>query len=346
MSTSSAPSASYRAPSWFVELFGLERVEEGQIVSLGGQDFVVRGGIPRSRRLLSESQHQTANAFGFKWHQRQTFEGEALMNQFQEWLETKYGRIDPDGWFKDLGPRPLVLDAGCGAAMGGLALLHRVLPHCRYLGVDVSNAVDVAAQRFAERGLEAGFLQVDLMAVPLQERSVDVVFSEGVLHHTDSTERALKAVAKLLRPGGRFLFYVYRRKGPIREFTDDYIRDQLQAMAPAAAWEALKPLTQLGKTLGELDVEIDIPEPIAVLGIPAGRINVQRFFYWHVAKAFYGPHLSFDEMHHLNFDWYAPKNAHRQSAEEVRAWCRDAGMTIEHEKVEDPGITVIARKAA
>ncbi len=49
-----------------------------------------------------------------------------------------------------------------------------------------------------------------------------MIFSEGRTHHTDSTRAALEAVARLLAPGGRLLFYVYRRKGPVREFTDYY----------------------------------------------------------------------------------------------------------------------------
>ena len=238
------------------------------------------------------------------------------------------------------------IDAGCGAGMSALELFGELLGRVRYLGVDVSEAVDVAAARFAERGIEAAFLQADISNLPLPPASADLIFSEGVLHHTNSTRGSLGALAKLLKPGGRLLFYVYRRKGPVREFTDDLIREKLQSMSPQQAWEALEPLTQLGIALGELGTEIDIPQPIDLLGIPAGRIDVQRLFYWHVAKMFYRPDLSFDEMNHINYDWYAPANAARQSAEEVRTWCADFGLVVEREVVEEAGITIIARKAA
>jgi hypothetical protein len=49
-------------------------------------------------------------------------------------------------------------------------------------------------------------------------------------------------------------------------------------------------------------------------------------------------------MNHVNFDWFAPKNAHRQTAEEVRSWCDALNLTIEHERLEEAGITIIARK--
>src|SRR4029077_7824452 len=103
------------------------------------------------------------------------------------------------------------------------------------------------------------------------------------------------------------------KKGPIREYTDDLIREKRQAMTPEQSWDALMPLSKLGRMLGELHIEIEIPEAGELIDIPSGRINLQRFFYWHVLKAYYRPELSLEEMNHLNFDWYAPKNARRHT---------------------------------
>jgi hypothetical protein len=55
--------------------------------------------------------------------------------------------------------------------------------------------------------------------------------------------------------------------------------------------------------------------------------------------------MSLDEMNHINFDWFAPKNAHRQSADEVRTWCEELKLSIERDVVEEAGITIVARKA-
>ncbi len=104
------------------------------------------------------------------------------------------------------------------------------------------------------------------------------------------------------------------------------------------------PLTKPGAVLGQLDLEIDVPEPIDLLGIPAGRINLQRLFYWHIFKAVYRPEFDLEELNHINFDWYAPANAHRQTPEQVREWCAAADMRTEREVVEEAGITIIARK--
>lgn len=333
-----------RTPTWLVDLLGIDAPAEGARLELAGRPYVMRDGILRSQGTASAAQQQTAASFGFKWHQRSTFESAASIERMREWLVERYGDMDVAPYWTELPDHPVVLDAGCGAAMSALALFAPVLGRIRYLGADVSDAVDVAASRFDAAGVDGAFLQADLMHLPLPERSVDVIFSEGVLHHTDSTRAALLALARLLAPGGRFMFYVYRRKGPIREFTDDHIRARLQDMTPEQAWEALLPLTKLGRLLGDLGVEIDIPEDIDLLGIPAGPIDLQRLFYWHVFKAFHHPGLDLEELNHINYDWYAPRNAHRQSVEEVRAWCAEAGLEIERERVEEAGITVVTRK--
>jgi arsenite methyltransferase len=247
-------------------------------------------------------------------------------------------------WLSTPDKNTILLDAGCGSGLSALELFGERLNTVRYIGADISEAVDVAARRFAEHGIRGQFIQSDLTKLPFTEETIDVIFSEGVLHHTDSTRNALASVAKLLKSEGRIMFYVYNKKSPIREFTDDFIRERLQQLTPDQAWEALMPLTKLGETLGRLNVEVDVPERIDLLGVPQGKINLQRLFYWHIFKAYYRPEWSLEEMNHVNFDWYAPKNSFRQTPEEVRAWCAELNLVIEREVVEEAGITIIARK--
>lgn len=344
MSSTLSAQSEQRRPDWFWRFLGQDGPWHGRR-GIGGQHFIIRDGIPRAETLLSDAQAQTEETFAYKWKKRNTFESPPSLARMRAWLYERYGDPARADWLQQLGESPLMLDAGCGAGMSSLELFGGVLPRLRFLGIDVSSAVDVAARRFAERGLEnAAFMQADISNLPLPSASVDIIFSEGVLHHTDSTQYAITQLSRLLRSGGRFLFYVYRKKGPVREFTDDYIRDRLKVMPPQAAWEAMEPLTRLGIALGGLNAQVEVPEAIDLLGIPAGRIDVQRLFYWHVAKAYYHPNLTLDEMNHINYDWYGPANAARQTPEEVRGWCEEAGLAVEREVIEDAGITVIARK--
>jgi arsenite methyltransferase len=299
----------------------------------------------REQMQQSSEQTQTEEAFGFKWAKRDTYESKALAEKHSKWMLERYCKNDPEQIERWLAGGPKrILDAGCGAGWSGLIFFGDYLSNHKYIGADISSAVDVAKQRFEERGLTGEFIQASLFDLPIESDSLDMIFSEGVLHHTDSTKDAIAALTTKLKPGGRFLFYVYAKKGPIREFADDYIRDALQPLSDEQAWEAMKPLTLLGKSLGDLDATVDVPEDIPFLGIKKGPINVQRLFYWHVAKMFHSPELSVDELNHINFDWYRPLNCHRQTPEEVEAYCAEAGLAIEHMDVQEAGISVVAQK--
>lgn len=293
----------------------------------------------------SVEQVQTRDAFGFKWAQRATYESDAVKRASRDWLLERYCGNDParlEEWLAD--GKKVILDAGCGAGFSALLFFGEHLKRHHYLGVDISSAVEVARQRFAEQGLPGDFLQCDLMNLPLPDGSADIIFSEGVLHHTDSTKQAIRYLATKLKPGGRFMFYVYAKKAVIREFTDDHIRQQLMELSDEQAWKALEPLTKLGIELGKLDCEIEVPEDIPYLGIKKGRMDLQRFFYWNICKLYYRPDWSMDEMNHVNFDWFRPLNCHRQTPEQVQAWVAESGLHIERLNVQEAGITVVAKK--
>jgi SAM-dependent methyltransferase len=263
----------------------------------------------------------------------------------REWLLRKYCGGDEGmlaAWLG--GPRRIVLDAGCGSGYSARCLFGSLLHDHDYLGVDISAAAEVGRQAFRELGLPGDFLQCDMTSIPIPDGQVDLILAEGSLHHTDDTGEAIAKLAKKLAPGGRFLFYVYARKAPLREFADDLIRGELAPLSDEEAWEHLRPLTRLGVALGELDVEVDVPEAIPYLGIPSGPISVQELVYYAFVKAFYRADWSFEEMHHVNFDWYRPTNARRHTEEEVRAFVADAGLSIERFHAEPSGYAVVARK--
>ncbi len=295
----------------------------------------------------SPAQRQTEETFGFKWKKRDTYESEAVQQEWKRWLFDKYFDGDHARLEQLLasgqGARN-ILDAGCGSGGSALLLFGDHLKHHHYLGVDISRATEVAQQRFSEQGIPARFEQCDLNAIPEHHGQFDVIFSEGVLHHTDSVEKAILELSRRLKAGGKFLFYVYVKKAPVREFTDDHIRAALSAMDNTEAWKALEPLTRLGKTLGDLNIEIEVDEAIPYLGIEKGRYNLQRLFYYKICKAYYRPDYSLDEMNHINFDWFRPLNCFRHTPGEIETFCARADLRIDRLHVEESGITVIASK--
>ena len=166
------------------ELLSLPPLEEGARGEAGGIALELRDGILRAQSLASTAQSQTSEAFEFKWAKRESFEASHVRERTRRWLIARYGEIEGANWWSESGESPVVLDAGCGAAYSAVELLASRLHRLRYVGMDISPAVDVAAQRFSERGLPGAFIQADLMQPPFADATVDVVFSEGVLHHT------------------------------------------------------------------------------------------------------------------------------------------------------------------
>jgi len=316
-----------------------------------GMSALERLGIASESSVNSEGsysshQQQTSDTFGFKWAKRDTYDSPATQVNAYRWLIERYCDNDPhrlDQWLA--GGRKIILDAGCGAGYSALAFFgHRLNDH-DYVGVDISDAVKVARLRFREAGCSGDFLRRSLLDLDdIPDGSIDLIFSEGVLHHTDNTESAVRYLANKVKPGGLFMFYVYAKKAVIREFTDDYIREQLLALSDEEAWKALEPLTKLGIALGELNVNIEVPEDIPYLGINKGKLDIQRFFYWNICKLYYRPEYTLDEMNHINFDWFRPLNCHRHTPDEVRSWCEKSGMVIKSMNVQESGITVVAQK--
>ena len=310
-----------------------------------GREYPIRDAIPRFVELDDEGQAQTQSSFGFKWTKRDSFGSEGMQKELHGWLLDRYGFESGEEMREFFASRGRTLDAGCGAGFATSAWMKDGWNEhgAEWVGADISDAIDVARDRLGAFG-GTHFVQADVLHLPFGPESFDVVFSEGVLHHTPSTERALKSLVPLLRPGGELMVYVYARKAPIREFTDDYVRERLAELSPAEAWEQLRPLTRLGQALAELETEVDVPEDVPLLGIKAGRYDVQRLVYWHVAKLFWNPELTFEENNHLNFDWYAPRYAWRHTEDEVRGWFSDSGLDVTRFHAHNAGFTVRGTK--
>ena len=162
--------------SWLAKLLGAELPEEEGQVLLNGQRFLMRNGILRSCAVHSTTQQQTSQVFGFKWHQEDTYDSEQMRRHITEWT-SKYG--DMLAMVRRIGTanRPIVLDAGCGSGVTGFELFGPVMSHINYLGVDVSNAVDVAQSRARRLQLtNVQFMQADLLDIPLADESVDLIY--------------------------------------------------------------------------------------------------------------------------------------------------------------------------
>ena len=105
----------------------------------------------------------------------------------------------------ELAPGATVLDLGCGAGTDLLIAAQMVGPEGRVIGVDMTPPMlDHARQSAAAMGLANVALHESLIeSVPVEDASVDVVISNGVIDLVPDKEAVFTEIDRVLRPGGR-----------------------------------------------------------------------------------------------------------------------------------------------
>jgi arsenite methyltransferase len=99
----------------------------------------------------------------------------------------------------------IVVDIGCGAGTDLLLAARRTGQRGRAIGVDMTESM---RRRASQGALACGLENVevrngDATRLPVDDRSVDVVISNGVLNLVPDKARAVTEIARVLKPGGR-----------------------------------------------------------------------------------------------------------------------------------------------
>jgi ubiquinone/menaquinone biosynthesis C-methylase UbiE len=104
-----------------------------------------------------------------------------------------------------------LLEIGCGLGYDSLEFMKRGV---RVTAIDLTpTAVDLARRHFEIAGVEPVDVKVDnALGLSFPDASFDAVWSNGVLHATGDTPRAIREVRRVLRPGGRALISHFYRK--------------------------------------------------------------------------------------------------------------------------------------
>ena len=102
-----------------------------------------------------------------------------------------------------------LLEVGCGM---GTDLLQFARGGAKVTGVDLTpRSIEISRQHFAVCGESGQFAIADGEHLPFADESFDVVYSNGVLHHTPDTAGAVREIDRVLRRGGQARVMLYHR---------------------------------------------------------------------------------------------------------------------------------------
>jgi SAM-dependent methyltransferase len=163
------------------------------------QVFPIVDRIPRFVRVASdETARRTQESFGYEW------------THFNNWRYS--GQTNFEDYFQgvDLAglKEKVVLDAGCG--MGRHAREMARFAN-QVVALDFSRAIDQAARNTVDLK-NVDCVQADLLNLPFPDATFDYVYSLGVLHHLEDTDRAIAGLVRTLKPGGRLRIYLYWKR--------------------------------------------------------------------------------------------------------------------------------------
>ena len=344
-----------------------EHVVEGVLRGADGEFFPVMRGVPvfllgelrpdltdfcRRHNLHlpkdganphAEGQAQTNVTFSDKWKRFKNYGIEPAHEEFLfGWYCKKFNLPDRDALKAFYRDRDMVLEVGPGSGFNS----RFIAQNCRgqHFALDISEAAFTTFEN-TRRLPNCTVVQADLMHAPFADNTFDFVIADGVLHHTPNTRAAVEALYKKVKPGGQFFFYVYKRMGAARYFSDQHIREHFMKLSPEDCYAACEGLTELGRELSRLNAKITLEKPIDVLGIPAGEHDVQRLVYYNWVKCFWNEAFDYETNNMVNFDWYHPHHAWQHTPEEVANWLSALGVKeFQFNDANPNGISVMLRK--
>jgi len=295
-----------------------------------GREYPIADSIPRlfPETVLNDPSRRTQERFAWEWER---YPGILKEDRRVFLAETQI----PEGLWKE----QRVLDVGCG--MGRYSRV-AVSLGAEVVAFDLSDAI-LRMVEDAKREARLHLVQGDVLYPPFQENQFDIVFSQGVLHHTADTQQAFRRAASLVRHGGLLSVWVYGSPGSYRNFATNPLRpgrewlSRIRPLIWLIVWVRLllSDFIRVFTTRMPTFLLYAACFPLAVLGgIPGFRYLT------------FSAHPDFRVRLHENFDWLAPPYQHKHTKEEVRGWFEAAGFSdlkvLPHGVV--PKIGIVGRK--
>ena len=122
--------------------------------------------------------------------------------QYAPWMPAVMG-------FADF-PGAALLEIGCGM---GTDLLQFARGGAKVTGIDLTpRSIEISRRHLWLYGASGDFANADCERLPFADESFDVVYSNGVLHHTPDTAGAVREIHRVLKPDGQTRVMLYHRR--------------------------------------------------------------------------------------------------------------------------------------
>lgn len=292
--------------------------------------FPIIDGVPRLTvpQELEDGLKRTREGFAWEWLR---YPGPIPEDESNFLEETQIRKGDFKG--------KLVMDAGCG--MGRYSRIALSLG-AEVVAFDLS---DAALRLWREMGDHPNLhvVQGNLHHPPFKKQVFDIIYSQGVIHHTPDTHRAFREIARLIKPKGLLSVWVYGKAGRLKDFATNPIRKGREWIERnrKLAWmivgtrHCVSDLLRLVTVRLPMRLTYGLCYPITALG----KIPGLKYLTFSV-------HPDFKVRLIENFDWLSPPYQFHHTKEELETWSREEGFSVlsvlPHGLVPKPGI--LARK--
>jgi len=266
-----------------------------------------------------------ADAFGFQWNRfRKT--------QLDSFTHTSITRKRLE---QSLGPALLgkldqmnCIEVGCGAGR----FTEILLEICKHVvSVDLSNAVDVNKLNFPVSESHQ-VIQADVMKLPFENQTFDLVLCLGVIQHTPNSEATISALANQVKVGGWLVIDHYTRSVAWNLRSARFLRPVFKRLPPKVAFGVIEKIYYFSKPLYQFSEKriyrkiLNILLPVVYFDKEIPELGKEFRDEWSILDSFDG--LT---------DWYK----HRRTSEQIRAAIESTGLIVE--MCEYGGNGVIAR---
>jgi SAM-dependent methyltransferase len=110
-------------------------------------------------------------------------------------------------------PHRFLLEIGCGP---GMMVEQLIQEGFQYVGTDISDGMIAQCNNRFRDDPRTRFVVSNIERLPFRDQTFPAVLCLGVLEYLDGLDRAIAEVARVLTPGGVFVFSLLNRRSPYR----------------------------------------------------------------------------------------------------------------------------------